>query len=142
MAKKRNRSKLSGAAAELVARERVCRAATTNPEGQPHLVPVCHVLVGGKLYIGSGDEGAKVRNLQANPRITVTVDLYSEYWAELKGVMVQGTAKLIERGPAFQRAKRKLYEKYLQYAKEAALAPSDSVIVEITPTHVFSWGLD
>jgi nitroimidazol reductase NimA-like FMN-containing flavoprotein (pyridoxamine 5'-phosphate oxidase superfamily) len=120
----------------------VCRVATANPEGQPHLVPVCHVLVGGKLYIGSGDEGAKVRNLRSNPRITVTVDLYAEYWAELKGVMVQGTAKLIERGPAFQRAKRTLYEKYPQYAKEAALAPSDSVIVEITPTHVFSWGLD
>jgi PPOX class probable F420-dependent enzyme len=142
MAKRRNRSKLSGAAAELVARERVCRVATANPEGQPHLVPVCHVVAGGKLYIGSGDEGAKVRNLRSNPRITVTVDLYSEYWAELKGVMVQGTAKLIERGPAFQRAKRKLYAKYPQYAKEAALAPSDSVVIEITPTHVFSWGLD
>ena len=141
MAKKRNRSKLSGAAAELVARERVCRVATVNAEGQPHLVPVCHVLAGGKLYIGSGD-GAKVRNLKANPKITVTVDLYSDYWAELKGVMVQGTAKIIERGPAFQRAKRKLYEKYTQYAKEAALSPSDSVILEVTPTHVFSWGLD
>ena len=141
MAKKRNRSKLSGAAAEIVARERVCRVATVNAEGQPHLVPVCHVLAGGKLYIGSGD-GAKVRNLKANPKITVTVDLYSDYWAELKGVMVQGTAKIIERGPAFQRAKRKLYEKYTQYAKEAALSPSDSVILEVTPTHVFSWGLD
>ena len=142
MAKRRNRSKLSGAAAELVARERVCRIATANAEGLPHLVPVCHVVAGGKLYVGSGDDAAKVRNLKANPKITVTVDLYSDYWAEIKGVMVQGTAKLIERGPAFQRAKRKLYEKYPQYAKEAALAPSDSVIIEVTPTHVFSWGLD
>ena len=142
MAKRRNRSKLSGAAAELVARERVCRIATANAEGLPHLVPVCHVVAGGKLYIGSGDDATKIRNLKANPKITVTVDLYSDYWAEIKGVMVQGTAKLIERGPAFQRAKRKLYEKYSQYAKEAALAPSDSVIIEVTPTHVFSWGLD
>jgi coenzyme F420-0:L-glutamate ligase / coenzyme F420-1:gamma-L-glutamate ligase len=142
MAKRRSRSKLTGKAAELVARERVCRVATASPEGQPHLVPVCHVLAGGKLYIGSGDDGAKVRNIRANPRITVTVDLYSDYWAELKGVMVQGRAKVIERGPAFQRARRKLYEKYPHYAKEAALAPSDSVILEITPTHVFSWGLE
>jgi nitroimidazol reductase NimA-like FMN-containing flavoprotein (pyridoxamine 5'-phosphate oxidase superfamily) len=142
MAKRRNRSKLSGAAADLVARERVCRVATANPEGLPHLVPVCHVLAGGKLYIGSGDDGPKVRNLKANPKIAVTVDLYSDHWGSLKGVMVQGTAKLIERGPAFQRAKRKLYEKYSQYAKEAALAPSDSVIIEITPTHVFEWGLE
>ena len=142
MAKKRNRSKLSGAAADLVARERVCRVATANPEGLPHLVQVCHVFAAGKVYIGSGDDGAKVRNLKANPKITVTVDLYSDHWSSLKGVMVQGTAKLIERGPAFQRAKRKLYEKYPQYAKEAALAPSDSVIVELIPTHVFAWGLD
>jgi nitroimidazol reductase NimA-like FMN-containing flavoprotein (pyridoxamine 5'-phosphate oxidase superfamily) len=116
--------------------------ATTNADGQPHLVPVCHVLATGKLYIGSGDDGPKVRNLKANPKIAVTVDLYSDHWGSLKGVMVQGTAKLIERGPAFQRAKRKLYEKYTQYAKEAALAPSDSVIIEVTPTHVFEWGLE
>src|SRR5436309_11548857 len=143
MAAKRSRSKkLSGAAADLVARERVCRVATANAEGQPHLVPVCHVLAGGKLYIGSGDDGAKVRNLRANPRITLTVDLYSDSWAQIRGVMVQGKARLIERGPAFQRAKRKLYEKYPQYAKEAALSPSDSVILEITPTHVYAWGLE
>ncbi len=143
MARKRSRSRrLSGAAAEFVARERVCRIATSSADGQPHLVPVCHVLAGGKLYIGSGDDGAKVRNLQANPKITVTVDLYSDHWGSLKGVMVQGRAKLIERGPSFHRAKRKLYEKYPQYAKEAALSPSDSLIIEVTPTHVYAWGLN
>ena len=142
MARKRNRSRLTAAEADLVAKERVCRVATANPEGQPHVVPVCHVLAGGRLYIGTGKDGAKVRNVKSNPRITVTVDLYSDHWGSLKGVMVQGRAKLIERGPAFQRAKRRLYEKFTHYAKDAALSPSDSAIIEITPTHVFSWGLD
>ena len=142
MAKKRRPSTFSKTAADLVAHERVCRLATVSAEGQPHLVPVCHVLAGQKIYIGSGDDATKVRNITANPHVTVTVDLYSDHWASLKGVMVQGRAKLIERGPAFQRAKRKLYEKYPQYSKEAALAPSDSVVIEVTPTHVFSWGLE
>lgn len=143
MARPRSRSKkLAGAAADFVARERVSRVSTVSAEGQPHLVPVCHVLVGGKLYIGSGDDGAKVRNLRANARIAVTVDLYSDHWGSLKGVMVQGRAKLIERGPAFQRARRKLYEKYPQYVKEAAISPSDSVVIEVTPIHVYTWGLE
>jgi PPOX class probable F420-dependent enzyme len=143
MARKRARSKtLTKTAADLVARERVCRMATVSPEGRPHLVPVCHVVAGGKIYIGSGDDGTKVRNLRANPRVSLTVDLYSEHWASLKGVMVQGRAKVIERGPAFQRARKKLYEKYPQYSKEAAISPSDSVILEITPTHVYTWGLE
>ena len=142
MAKRRKQTRLTGAAAEFIRWARVCRVATANAEGQPHLVPVCHVLAGGKLYIGSGDDGAKVRNVKANAKITVTVDVYSDDWSLLKGVMVQGRAKLIERGPAFQRAKRRLYEKYTHYAKDAALSPSDSVIIEVTPTHVFSWGFD
>ena len=106
MAKKRRPSTFSKTAADLVAHERVCRLATVSAEGQPHLVPVCHVLAGQKIYIGSGDDATKVRNITANPHVTVTVDLYSDHWASLKGVMVQGRAKLIERGPAFQRAKR------------------------------------
>jgi nitroimidazol reductase NimA-like FMN-containing flavoprotein (pyridoxamine 5'-phosphate oxidase superfamily) len=62
MAKKRRRpSKLSKHAADLVARERVCRVATVSEAGQPHLVPVCHVVDGGKIYIGSGDDATKVR---------------------------------------------------------------------------------
>ena len=56
--------------------------------------------------------------------------------------MVQGTAKLIERGPRFKQARDRLYRKYPQYRNEAAIAPSDSVVIEVTPTHVFTWGLD
>jgi nitroimidazol reductase NimA-like FMN-containing flavoprotein (pyridoxamine 5'-phosphate oxidase superfamily) len=105
-------------------------------------VPVVHVLAGDKIYFGSGDDGRKVQNLRANPQVAITVDLYSEDWSQLRGVMVQGTARIIERGPRFKRARARLYAKYPQYPKEAALSPSDSVIVEVTPTHVFTWGLD
>jgi len=49
---------------------------------------------------------------------------------------------VIERGPRFRRVRRLLYRKYPQYPMEAALDESDSVMIELTPTHVFSWGLD
>ena len=55
--------------------------------------------------------------------------------------MLQGTAQLIERGPRFRMIQRILYEKYQQYPEEAALGDGD-VIAEITPRHVFSWGLE
>jgi PPOX class probable F420-dependent enzyme len=127
---------------KLIARERVCRVATAGPDGATHLVPVCHVLAGQKLYFGSGNDARKVANLRENPHIALTIDLYSEDWSQLKGVMVQGTAALIERGARFKQARARLYGKYPQYQEEAALATSDSVIVEVTPTRVFSWGFD
>ena len=80
-------------------------------------------------------------NLKANPRVAITVDLYSEAWAHLKGVMVQGQAALIDKGPRFRKVRALLYAKYPQYATDAALDESDSVIVEMTPSRVFSWGM-
>lgn len=134
--------RLSKKAATLIAAERVCRVATAGADGWTHLVPVVHVLAGDRIYFGSGSDGRKVENLRANPHVAITVDLYSEDWSQLRGVMVQGTARIIERGPRFERARARLYAKYPQYRTEAALSPSDSVIVEVTPTHVFTWGLD
>jgi len=128
--------------ARLIGWERVCRVATVGETGVPHLVPVCHVVADGKIYFASGSDGRKVLNLKANARLAVTVDLYSDDWAHLKGVMVQGRAALIERGPRFRRIRALLYRKYPQYPDEAALDESDSVVVEVTPTRVFSWGME
>jgi len=109
--------------AKLVALERVCRVSTAGRTGVPHVVPVCHVLADHKVYFGSERGAKKVANLRANPRVAVAVDLYAEEWTNLKGIMIQGTAALIERGPRFRKIRR-------------------DVIVEITPRHVFSWGIE
>jgi nitroimidazol reductase NimA-like FMN-containing flavoprotein (pyridoxamine 5'-phosphate oxidase superfamily) len=125
-----------------IERERVCRVATVNAEGTPHLVPVCHAVIDETLCFGSGDDARKVLNLRDNDRIAVTVDLYAEDWPQLRGVMVQGRAEIVERGPRFRRARAALYRKYPQYEKEAALDESDSVVVRVVPAHVFSWGFE
>jgi len=134
--------RLKKTVAQLIERERVCHVATVNEEGMPHLVPVCAVVADGRIYFGSGNDARKVKNLETNPRVAVTVDLYSDDWAHIKGVMVQGTATLIARGPRFRKLRALLYRKYPQYATDAAIEESDSVVVEVTPTAVFSWGLD
>jgi nitroimidazol reductase NimA-like FMN-containing flavoprotein (pyridoxamine 5'-phosphate oxidase superfamily) len=135
-------TRLNKTLADFVGWERVCRVATASAAGVPHLVPVCHVVVGGKIYFASGDDARKIENLRENPHVTVTVDVYSDHWSSLKGVMVQGRARVVERGRRFHRVRKLLYRKYPQYPREAALSPSDSVVVEVTPTRVFAWGFD
>lgn len=139
--RRRPTARLTRTLAAFVTWERVARVATAGAGGRPHLVPVCHVVRAGKIYFASG-RGRKVKNLRENPLVTVTCDVYSDHWGTLKGVMIQGRARLIERGPAFMRIRRSLYRKYPQYPREAAISPSDSVVVEVTPLRVFSWGFD
>src|SRR2546429_9975662 len=84
--------------ARLIDRERVCRVATVGARGMPHLVPVCQVVADGKIYFASANDGRKALNLAENPRLALTVDLYAEAWAPLKGGMGQGQARLTGRG--------------------------------------------
>ncbi len=134
--------RLKKAITRLIQWERVCRVATAGQTGMPHVVPVCHVVAGDRIYFASGNDARKTFNLRANPRVAVTVDLYSDDWSHLKGVMVQGRARLIDKGRRFRAVRALLYKKYPQYPAEAALDESDSVIVEVTPTRVFSWGVE
>ena len=134
--------RLKKSLAQLIEWERVCRIATEDARGVPHLVPVCNVLVDGKLYFASAKNARKVRNLRKTPSVAVTIDHYSDDWSQLKGVMVQGRVVFIEKGPRFRKIRKLLYAKYPQYPDQAALAETDSVIVEITPIHVFSWGME
>lgn len=128
--------------AKILAMERVCRVATTGRDGRPHLVPVCHVAADGRLYFATGRDSLKLRHLRANPNVAILVDVYAEDWDLLKGVMVEGRAALIERGPRFRKIRDLLYRKYPQYPKESAIGERDSTIVEMTPHRVSSWGFD
>jgi nitroimidazol reductase NimA-like FMN-containing flavoprotein (pyridoxamine 5'-phosphate oxidase superfamily) len=134
--------RLTRAVEEFIRRERVCRVATTDAEGQPHVVPVCHVVERGRIYFGSSKDAGKMQNLAVNARIAVAVDAYTDAWNHLRGVMVQGRARVIGRGAEFRRIRAALYAKYQQYRTDAALGESDSRIVEVTPEHVFHWGFE
>ena len=140
--RQRKPTRLTGPLARFVQLERVCRVATSGAAGMPHVVPVCHAVSGGKIYIGSGDDARKIKNLAENPSITLVVDVYSDAWSLLRGVMIQGRARVFERGGGFRRGRTLLYKKYPQYKSDAALSPSDSVVIEVTPTHIFSWGFE
>lgn len=133
--------RLKKAVMQLLQWERVCRVATADRSGRPHLTPACQVVAGGKIYFAVGSGSKKAANLRRNPALALLADVYSEDWPRLAGVMIQGRAKLIERGPRFRKIRTLLYQKYPQYPKEASLDEGDSVIVEVTPERLASWGV-
>ncbi len=133
--------RLKKAEREFIAFQRVCRVATVGRNGRPHNVPVCPILDGDRIYFASAADGTKVRNIRATALVALVFDEYTEAWTGLKGILVRGTGRVIEAGPEFRRIRRLLYQRYPQYEGYAALEEGASVIVEVTPTRTFRWGL-
>ena len=48
--------------------------ATVRPNGAPHLVPIWFVWVAGKIYLCTGADSVKVRNLLQNPQVSIALE--------------------------------------------------------------------
>ncbi len=75
--------------------ERVLNVATIGPTGHPHVVAMWYALVDRELVFWTFGKSQKVANLCRDPKITGLVEAGDEY-AELRGVEMTGTARLIE----------------------------------------------
>ncbi|MEE1762531.1 TIGR03668 family PPOX class F420-dependent oxidoreductase [Streptomyces sp. SP18BB07] len=95
----------------LVARERfaaapVARLATADASGVPHAVPVTFAVRDGLLYFAvdhkpkSTWQLRRLRNIRANPSVTVLVDHYADDWSTLWWARADG------RGSGQRRASR------------------------------------
>jgi PPOX class probable F420-dependent enzyme len=112
-----------------VVEARVGRLATIDPDGRPHLVPICFALDGDVLYTAvdrkpkRSRDLRRLRNLRERGWATVLVDHYEEDWSALWWVRLRGRARILERGAEFHDALALLAAKYPQYRREPPPGP-------------------
>jgi PPOX class probable F420-dependent enzyme len=126
---------------------RVARLATADAEGRPHAVPVCFAFVGDHIVTPIDEKPKAVspgklrrsRDVDANPRVALVADHYTEDWSRLGWVQVRGTATLLSSGesghPAAVTALREKYDQYADHTLE------ERPIIRISPGSVRSWGV-
>ena len=136
---------LSDVVRAFIRRASVGRLATVDAGGAPHVVPICFVLLDGRIY-SVVDEKPKrttrlqrLRNIEANPRVALVIDRYSDDWSQLAWVMVRGLAEIIEPGEEHAAAIASLREKYPQYR---SMALDDRPVIRLLPERINAWGLD
>ena len=133
--------------AQLLAEARVGHLATASDTGAPHVIPVCFATHGRIIYSVLDQKPKRaaltrlrrIKNIQANPQVTLLVDHYEENWSRLWYILVAGRAELLMEGGERVAAITVLREKYQQYrAMDIDLNP----VIKITQSRVVSWGID
>lgn len=123
---------------QFIKKAEVIRVATADKKGKPQVTPVCHVVWRGKIYFAT-DYTKKLINIKQNPQIALVADIYQSSWKNLRGVMVQGKARIIRRGPLFRKIRELLYRKYKPYRTSAPFDEMGSPIIEIIPSKLVDW---
>ena len=112
--------------------------ATADAKGRPQVVPVCFVFDGQAIYSVLDAKPKttplrqlrRVKNILANPQVSLVVDHYEEDWDKLQYILVSGDAELLESGGEWALAIAMLREKYPQYQ---AMDLDQSPVIKITP---------
>ncbi len=147
-------AKLSLGAVErgLLAEARRATLATVAPDGMPRLVPICYAVHPevAVLHVAIDDKPkrsddphhlARVRDIEADPRVSVLVDRWDERWSRLAWLRCEGRASLLEPGSDDDAeridaiaALRQRYPAYARHDLERAL------LLRIEILRARSWG--
>lgn len=132
-------------ARQLLRDARTGHLATVGPDGMPHVVPVCYVVLDGQIVTPidakpkTGKRLSRLRNIEHNPQAALVVDRYDEEWTHLAWVQVRGEARLVGPDSALHRgATEALRVKYPQY-RTMQLDDSPSIAIPISVCRFWSW---
>ena len=132
------RSELGARAARRLREERVVWLTTVTPAGAPVPRPVGFLWDGGDLVSIYSQPGARVRNLAANPRVTLNFD------GDGRGgdiVVLSGSAQVDRDAPAADAASAWM-EKYAAHIEQAGMTPASCAARFSVPIRVRLTRLD
>lgn len=134
---------LSDRQKSFLAARRVGHLATTGPDGQPHVVPVCFVVADTALYStidGKPKRPGRLRriaNLLANPAACFIADHYDEDWTHLAWLMLRGDAEILGDGSEHDAAQALLKARYPQLE---TMDIADQQVIALRIARVTEWG--
>jgi PPOX class probable F420-dependent enzyme len=114
----------------------VARLATVGSDGRPHIVPFCFALDGDALYFAVDAKPKRttnlkrLRNIAANPAVSILVDHYEDDWSRLWWVRLDGTARIITNPTDAAWAIDLLVSRYEQYRRARPEGPVVAVAIE------------
>ena len=116
-----------------LANSTVARLATVNDEGQPHIVPIAFAVEKDTLYFAVDAKPKKttdlkrLKNIAANPAVSVLADHYEDDWSKLWWVRADGTARVVIDSAEADRAIELLANKYEQYRRSRPAGPAVAI---------------
>ncbi len=119
----------------------VSRVATATKTGNPRVRPVWHVFDGKNIYFASDLGTVKLRHIKENPKVSIVFDDYDKTkWSNIRGIRIQGTARILWRGKEYRHAHLLLKEKFPEYrTKDGGWEEGEMPIIKITPQSYGKW---
>jgi len=131
---KRNKVKLAKNEISFLKKQKLCRLATSSND-QPHVVPVNYIFYKGAFFIAVDYSTKKYRNITKNRKVALAIDTIKPK----KAIMVQGSAKIIEKGKEYEEIYKIFYKKF-RWVRDYPWKPGEAPFLKVIPAKKASSG--
>lgn len=119
---------------DLLAQHNILTLATVREDGYPQATTVGYVNDGLTLYVGASPRSQKVRNIQRNPRVSLTVDHDYEDWNQIRGLSMGGIAGFVTDPQELRHVLGLMRRKFPQLETMPVPVASEAItLLKITP---------
>jgi PPOX class probable F420-dependent enzyme len=123
----------------------LCRVATVDRDGEPHVVPAWYWWDGRSFHVGAQAADRKVANVRRTGRAAIEVDGDIR---RKRGLLARGSAVVIDGEDGLREYVRITTEQVRRYqpdrppheTAERYARSGRPVVIVVTPEHVISWG--
>lgn len=131
--------------ADFLAEPNLCRVATIDDEGRPHVVPAWHWWDGTSFWIGAQARDRKVAHIRARHSAGIEVD---SDLRRKRGIFCTGEARVIDGADGRHEYVRITAEQIKRYqpdrppleTAERYARAGEPVVIQVTPDRMISWG--
>ncbi len=129
--------------AAFIQERRIATMATNGPAGHPHLVAMWYAVIDGQVWFETKAKSQKVKNLQRDDRITVSLEAGHTY-DQLRGVSIEGRAVIVDDPDALWAVGVSVWERYTgPYSEEmrpfVEVMLNKRVAVRVDVERIRSW---
>ena len=119
---------------DIIEHERDLTLATVREDGYPQATTVSYASDGLTIYVGTGPDSQKVRNIRHSDKVSLTIDTDYSDWSQIRGLSMGGRAKVLTDRAEIEHAAACLVKKFPQAAEWASPEESEDVVfLKITP---------
>ena len=125
-----------------LAEQKVCRMATVDKSGMPHVIPMWYVIVDGDIYIETTGTTKKVRNVKSTKKASLVIDDGNSLH-DFRCVMIQGKMEVIGDKAIFKKFREAYAQRYFGSDEHPGYrfltGIPNRVLLKFTPERFYSW---
>ncbi len=118
---------------EMLAGHLILTLATNREDGWPQATTVGYVNDGLRIYVMTFPQAQKVRNIERDPRVSLTIDSDEQDWNKIRGLSMAAMAEVVSEPDEVEHATQLMVAKFPQIREFPEPKAEDVTILRLTP---------